>query len=141
MFENPCHMPYDDPSFGFLLGGMPLERDDDYLRDLMRELEGSDEWMHLSVLTSGSDGEEFKRHFHLLLLVDAGFLAPMTAKMQTFRITNAGHDFLSVTRRSEAWEAAKAASRHIGGASIQMLYRAAEGFARQKLAELGIPLA
>ncbi len=141
MHQTPCYAAFDDPSFCFLLEGMPLERDDDYLRDLLRELEASDEWMHLSVLNIGSDADEHKRHFHILLLVDAGLLAPMSAKMQTFRITNAGHDFLAVTRRSETWEAAKAASRHIGGASIQMLYRAAEGLARQKLADLGVPLA
>jgi hypothetical protein len=117
-----------------------MERNDDYLRSLLLELEASDDWMHLSVLTSGSDEAENERHFHIMLLVDAGLMAPMSAKMQTFRITNSGHDFLALTRQSERWEAAKSAVRHIGGASIQMLYRAAEGLARQKLIEMGVPL-
>lgn len=117
-----------------------MERDDDFLRSLLLEMEAGDEWMHMSVLTNSSDEAEYKRHFHIMLLVDAGLMSPMSAKMQTFRITNSGHDFLALTRQNERWEAAKSAVRHIGGASIQMLYRAAEGLARQKLIELGVPL-
>lgn len=141
MFANPHGAPYDDPSFGYLLGGDPLERDDDYLRELLQEMEAGSDWTHLSVLTMSASEEGRKRHFHILLLVDAGLMASMGEKMQSFRITNAGHDFLALTRRNDAWEAAKAATRHLGGASVQMLYRAAEGYARQKLAEFGIPLA
>lgn len=140
--QNHCPPPHDDPSFGLLLaGGFELQRDDDYLRALLQEMEQSDEWMHLSGLYSSMTAEDAKRHFHVLLLVDAGFLAPMKAGGSAFRITNTGHDFLALTRKSETWEATKAASKHLGGASLQMLYRVAEGYARNKLAELGIPLA
>lgn len=42
--------------------------------------------------------------------------------------------------RNEAWQAVKDATRHMKGASIQMLYRAAEGMAVQALRDLGVPM-
>lgn len=137
-----CAAPAFDESFFLLISrGFAVQRDDDYARELLREMEASDQWMHVSVLTSSSGPDGLKRHFHVLLLVDAGFLAPMTEKGGTFRITSAGHDFLTMTRQAAAWEAIKAVGRNLGGASLQMLYRIGEGIARQKLAELGLPVA
>lgn len=142
MYIVPCFPSADPASFWALVdAGIPMERDDDYLRELLLEFEGSDTWEHVSVLAIGDRSERLKRHYHVLLLVDGGLMAPLDEKARTFRITNQGHDFLAATRQNEAWEATKNASRHIGGASVQMLARIAEGYARQKLAELGVPLA
>lgn len=140
MFQNRVTAPYADPSFEALLMGDHMERDDDYLRELLQEMEAADEWMHASLLAISSEPDELKRHFHILLLVDAGFLAPMTEAAHTFRITNAGHDFLALSRSNVAWEVAKTAVRHLGGASVQMLYRALEGYAMHKMAEAGVLL-
>lgn len=142
MYIAPCFPPVDPASFWTLVDAeIPMERDDDYLRELLLEFEGSDSWEHTSVLPTSGKLERMKRHYHVLLLVDGGLMAPLDGKARTFRITNQGHDFLAATRQSEAWEATKKASRHIGGASVQMLARIAEGYARQKLTELGVPLA
>ncbi len=139
--QKSCAAPHDDPSFGLILaGGFELQRDDDYLRGLLQEMERSDQWMHLSALMLSMSEEDAKRHYHVLLLVDAGFLAPMKPGGSAYRITNTGHDFLALTRKNDAWEATKSAAGHLGGASLQMLYRVAEGYAKQKLAELGIPM-
>lgn len=123
--------------FSLLLeGGIELERDDDYLRELLLELVSSDSWLHSSPM-SLADAEAQKRRFHILLLVDAGLMAEHG---KLFRITNQGHDFIALTREEKAWTMTKAAVKHIGGASIQMLYRAAEGYALQKLAGAGVPI-
>lgn len=141
MTENRCVWVEGEESFQVLiLGGLKMHRDDDFLRALLQEMEASDQWMHLSAIHLSSPPEEMKRHFHIQLLVDAGMLAAMKSGSSAYRITNAGHDFLGVTRQQEVWEAAKAGVRHLGGASVQMLYRVAEGYARQKLADLGIPI-
>lgn len=142
MLENRCfRIDWDETFWALIQKGTDMKRDDDYLRELLLELEAGDDWMHLSVQTLGDSAEEAKRHFHILMLMDAGFLAPMTAKMQTFRITNTGHDFLAMIRSDDAWSKVKATGSKLGGASVQMLYRIAEGYARQKLADLGVPLA
>lgn len=137
---NHCLGAVFDPSFDMLIvSGAEMQRDDDFLRALLLEFEASSEWWHLSALHHGSPPEELKRHFHVLLLVDAGMLAPLKEGGSTYRITNFGHDFLALTRKKETWEMTKSAARHMGGASIQMLYRVAEGLARSKLADLGVP--
>ncbi len=115
-----------------------MRRDDDYLRDLLLELEASDQWEHMGGIVMGSPPEEMNRHFHLLLLRDADMLEEMHEDV--FRITNAGYDFLALTRDTAAWQATKSAARHLAGASIQMLYRIAEGIALRKLTELGVPI-
>ncbi|MBN9890094.1 DUF2513 domain-containing protein [Salipiger abyssi] len=116
-----------------------MTRDDDYLRELLLEFEADEDWVQVSELLLGPGDDETKRHYHVLLLCDAGMMTGVDEGL--FRLTSAGHDFLELTRQSEAWEATKGASRKLGGASIQMLYRVAEGYARSKLSELGIPLA
>ena len=134
-------LPHQDQFFRALMcGGIELQRDDDYLRELLREFEASDEWAHQSVLSSSSDAEDYKRHYHVLLLVDGGMLAPIAVGGTAFRITMSGHDFLALTRRSEAWEFTKTAAKKMGGASVQMLLRIAEGYACEALAKMGIDL-
>lgn len=115
-----------------------MVRDDDYMRELLLELEASPDWSHLSYLAQDSDAAAFRRHYHVLLLVDAGLLAPTSFGATSYRITNAGHDFIAVTRQNEAWEATKAATRHMGGASVQMLYRVAEALAINGLKAAGV---
>lgn len=142
MLENH----YEEGSGGLLsmmyvIGGKEMRRDDDYLRELLLGFEGSDDWMHMSALTINASTDQMRRHFHVLMMVDAGCLMPLSADSSSFRITNAGHDFLALTRKNEAWEATKAAAKGVGGASLHLLYRAAEGYAMQKLKEVGVPLA
>lgn len=134
-----CSPEMGVPSFWHLVWAeQEMQRDDDYLRALLQQIETGPEWVVISGIDLEPDEAEAKEYYHLLLLHDAGYLAEI--QRDVFRITNAGYDFLAVTRESAAWEAAKGATRHLGGASIQMLYRVAEGFARQKLADLGIPM-
>lgn len=138
--------PSDRSFWRLIQSGREMRRDDDYLRALLMKLEAEDDWQYLFSLGSREEDdpqadEEEREYYHLLLLVDAGFVARSGSEGECYRITNAGHDFLALIRQGDAWEATKAGARHLGGASLQMLYRIAEGYARQKLAELGVPLA
>lgn len=114
-----------------------MERNDDYLRKLLLDMVSSNEWLHMSDTMSGLEDEDF-RYFHMLLLRDAGFVEEMQSDV--FRVTNAGHDFVALTRENATWSAVKTAVSHLSGASVQMLYRVAENMARQKLKEFGVPL-
>lgn len=140
--RNRCIAQVDDVSFWRLItNGRDMRRDDDYLRKLLMELEDHRWWAFPNQLAGGDDAEAEKRYYHMLLLVDGGLMAPVDDKGVSLRITNAGHDFLAMTRDSEKWEAVKGAAHKLGGASVQMLYRIAESYARQKLVDIGIPLA
>lgn len=137
MFETGCKQDIIERIFSQLMhGGFELERDDDYLRELMLETVSRDRWLHSAPLIR-ADAEAQKRHFHILLLVDAGLMAQHG---QLFRVTNQGHDFVALTREDDAWKFVKTSLKHVGGASIQMLYRAAEAYALLKLEEAGMKL-
>lgn len=142
LVKNRCFDIAWDESFWVLIQmGAKVKRDDDYIRALLLEMEASAEWLHISALTMGASEDEVRKHFHMRLLADAGMLEESGKSGGVFRITNAGHDFLALIRKNENWEATKNVAANMGGASIQMLYRIAEGYAKQKLAEFGIPIA
>lgn len=138
MCMNPCADDAELQSFWALIQkGVTMKRDDDYMRQLLLDIEAGEDWSFDNILWVEADDEDEKRHFHVLLLADAGFL--VRYGRDSYRISNSGHDFLALTRRSESWEATKKAAGHVGGASLQMLLRVAEGLARQKLSEMGLP--
>lgn len=142
MAANPCHGIAWDESFWTLIQmEAEVQRDDDYMRELLLELEASPDWLHIGGLALGADHEEQRRHFHMRMLCDAGMLEETGRSGGVFRITNAGHDFLAMIRQNENWQATKEMARRLGGASLQMLYRIAEGYARQRLTEYGVPVA
>lgn len=142
MEGNHCGLVAWDQSFWLLVQmGTTMQRDDDYLRELMLEMEASPDWLHVSALAIHSSQEQLRKHYHMRLLADAGMLEESGRSGGVFRITNTGHDFLAMIRKNENWEATKETARQLGGASIQMLYRIAEGLVRQKLVDMGFPIA
>ena len=139
MAENRCYLiDWDETFWRMIQKGAEMRRDDDYLRELLFKLEADEGWNYIF---SPDTEEEEREYYHLMLLADADLLERSGTFGEMWRITNAGHDFIALTRRNEAWEKVKGAGARIGGASVQILYRIAEGYARQKLTELGIPLA
>ena len=117
-----------------------MRRDDDYIRELMLELEACDEWVIFFQLLDDSDAVATRRYYHLRLLADAGFLEETGRHSGNFRITNSGHDFLGLIRDDTIWGKTRHAVSHLGGASLQMLSTVAEAYLRQGLAKLGVPL-
>lgn len=139
MFENRCppHVATDSV-MEIISWGQGVERNDDMIRQLLLDIEAQPDPLYLMPLHLGMTPEERVRYYHMRLLVDAGMLEESGKNGGVFRMTNAGHDFLALTRQSQAWEAVKTAAAKLGGASVQMLLQIAEGIARQKLAEIGI---
>lgn len=139
MAENRCYLiEWNETFWRIIQKGAYMRRDDDYLRELLFKLEANEGWNYIF---SSDTEEDDREYYHLMLLADADLLEQSGSFGESWRITNAGHDFIALTRQNEAWAKVKAASAKIGGGSVQMLVRIAEGYARQKLTELGIPLA
>jgi hypothetical protein len=88
----------------------------------------------------GATPQDRIKYFHLRLLADAGFLEESGRSGGVFRMTNAGHDFLSVIRSDTAWARTKEAARPLMGASLGMLRDIALGYARQSLRDMGVPI-
>ena len=70
-------------------------RDPELLIDLLKEMSDDDLGRMIVPLTMGADKNEFNRHHHAELLVDAGHADWTSMDQQVVRITNAGYDFLA----------------------------------------------
>ena len=99
-----------------------MQRDDDYLRQLLLEMEADPfcRFPGASGVMSPSESET-KRDHHMALLLQAELLAPAGGMVE---MINAGHDFLANTRKNENWEAIKAAHRRAGWFSVSIMQRA-----------------
>lgn len=115
-----------------------MKRDDDYLRSLIVEIQDSDRWIVMSDLTHSSDEDDFRRHFHILMLVDAGLVAPFSRA--TYRLTDAGQTFAAQVRDDGAWSRIKAAANAATGHSVALLADIARAYALDALKRWGVPL-
>lgn len=111
-----------------------MRRDDDYLRDMLRAMEASDDWLHLVGYEEDQVAAD-KSLFHAKLLCDEGFLEEVRPCSE-YRMTNKGHDFVATTRDDKIWGKTKAALSKLGGHSVTMLFQVAEGYARAKLRDI-----
>lgn len=123
-----------------IVEGVEVKRDDDLVRRLLLDIEASSEPIHLFALHMNMTADERTTYYHLKLLADAGFLEETGARGGTFRITNAGHDFLAAIRDEGSWGKVKAASRALGGVGLGMLKEIGLGYLRAKAVEMGVPL-
>lgn len=111
-----------------------MQRDLDYMRKMLAELEASDEWQHaIGLFDEPGEGDE-KRDYHVMLLRDEGFLERMQPGI--YRMTARGHDFLDHTRDDTIWRKSKEAVARLKDHSISMLMDVAEGYVRAKLREI-----
>ena len=123
-----------------LTWGEQMQRDDDLARQILLDIEALPDPLYEFGLYYGTAQEDRIRYYHLRLLADAGFLEESGETGGMWRITNAGHDFLNLTRKPETWERAKAAARGLSGFSLGILRDIALGYVRQELTRLGLPL-
>jgi hypothetical protein len=119
------------------VGGM--RRDDDLIRDMMLELEEDADWIVIWV-PNQNDPVEMAKYYHLRLLADEGFLEVTGRFQQSFRITNAGHDFLALMREAGLWGQIKAKAKAAPGHSLRFLFEIGQSLVREKLREIGVPL-
>ena len=111
-----------------------MKRDYDYLRELMFEIEEKESHQYIFPLLMSQSREEQKKHHHLSLLCDKGFLEQLNDHV--YRMTSAGHDFIESVRDGGIWEKTKVAVAETGGnASIELINRLAQGYLKKKIAE------
>ena len=110
-----------------------MKRDDDFIRKLLLEYEGNDEWLLITPgNTHDAKPDERRERYHVLLMMDAGLLTEVGKG--TFRISNAGHDYLEAIRDEGIWTKTKAAVAGTGGsASLEIIKALALGFLKAKI--------
>lgn len=116
-----------------------MKRDDDFIRQMLLELEASDDIFLLAPLTMGSTEEEVKRYQHAELLCDAGFFEARNDGV--YRMTNQGYDYLEAIRSNAVWDQTKRGAAAIGGATLGIMKDLAVAYLKQEAkAKLGIDL-
>ncbi len=88
-----------------------MKRDDDFIRELLFEIEASDDPYLIADLVMSPSAEDLKRHMHAKWLSDAGLL--LEENDGVFRITNQGHDYLAAIRDDGIWKKTKAAASRV----------------------------
>jgi hypothetical protein len=117
-----------------------VRRDNEYIRELLFEIEAEPSHLFLAPLTLGGSEEEAKKHYHAELLCDAGFLSQEN-EGGVYRMTSQGHDYLDAIRSDTVWKKTKDGATAIGGATLGMLGELAKAYLKQEAAEkLGITL-
>jgi hypothetical protein len=82
-----------------------VKRDNDLIRSLLLEFESADRATLIFPDYAGKDSIYSKRHYHVQLLCDSGFLC--REGKSGYRISNSGHDFLDAMRDEGIWKKTK----------------------------------
>ena len=108
-----------------------MKRDDDLLRQLLLEMESSEEWLFDDDPGEGQLDE--RRAYHLHLLNDLGFVS---RNRFTFRMTARGHDYLDAVRDEGVWAKTKRSVQETGGsATVEIIKEIAIAFLKKKLSD------
>lgn len=82
--------------------------------------------------TIGASAEARRLRGHVLLLMDAGYVA--TVGKGTFRLTSLGHDYIAAIRDESIWQKTMANVRESGGnATLEIIKRIANRLLEQQL--------
>jgi len=111
-----------------------MKRDDDFLRSVLFEFEEKKDWVFLLREHMSMSDEERRFQYHVLLAADAGLVAPVTES--SYRLTNAGHDYLDAVRDEGIWETTKKHVAETGGnATLEIVKQLAVGALKKKISE------
>ncbi|MDE0508892.1 MAG: DUF2513 domain-containing protein [Gammaproteobacteria bacterium] len=109
-----------------------MKRDDDFLRELLIQMEESND--RIFIVPNTLDGANSKEIHHILILCDYGYAEQLND--HAYRLTAHGHDFIDSIRDDSVWEKTKAAVAETGGnATIEMIKTLATGFLKKKVSE------
>lgn len=123
-----------------------MKRDMDLVRELLLKLESLPlEPGHALVLMPESSEVATGEHsgaeieYHLSLILEAGFvedvdLHPMRGITFT-RLSWRGHEFLDTIRSPQVWHETKSGIAKIGGASVELAWEIAKGYAKHLVKE------
>ncbi len=116
-----------------------MKRDDDYLRDLLIELEAQEDYVTIIYEHLSMNDEENKKLYHVNLLCDVGFMTQINE--HAYRMTNDGHDYLETIRNDAVWQKTKEGAAKIGGATLGIMKDIALAYVKKEAAEkLGMTL-
>lgn len=116
-----------------------MKRDDDFIRELLFEIEASEDSYLIAVRIVSPSAEDLKRYMHAKWLSDAGLFVEESDGV--FRITNQGHDYLAAIRDDGIWRKAKAAASSAGGVSLGVMKDIAIAYVKQELSvRLGLQI-
>ena len=109
-----------------------MQRDDEYIRDLLFEIEQQDDYLILIPQTFNASVADRKKLYHVQLLCDSGYMIQISDA--GYRLTSQGHDFISSIRDEGIWNKTKAAVAATGGnATLEVIKSLASGFLKKKI--------
>ena len=109
-----------------------MQRDDEYIRDLLFEIEKQDDYLMLIVQTLNASIADRKKWYHAQLLCDSGYLLQINDA--GYRLTAEGHDFIASIRDEGIWEKTKATVAEMGsGVSLQIMKSLAYELLKEKI--------
>ena len=113
-----------------------MKRDNDYLRNLLFEIEDDSGYATFVPLSISMSDDVKKRYYHVQLLCDEGLLVKLNEKETSgYRLTSQGHDFIEAVRDKGIWEKTKETVAETGGnATMEILKTLAQGFLKKKIA-------
>jgi hypothetical protein len=120
-----------------------MKRDMDLVRELLLKLEAEPFDGNVWLLNPDSLG--IKDHtqdqiaYHLLLLIDSGFLEgerALSGEFMSRKLTWAGHDFLDSVRDPKIWRATKERVKEAGGFTMELLAGVAKEIISHNLVRL-----
>ncbi|QRN79485.1 MAG: DUF2513 domain-containing protein, partial [Nocardiopsis sp. BM-2018] len=108
-----------------------MKRDNDLIRALLLEMEAKGDFRFDPI--EGTPEEDIdKRIYHLKLLGDAGYVAPVGK--YSYRLTNHAHDFIEAMRDEGIWNRTKDAVAKSGGnATLDIIKQIAVGFLKKQI--------
>ena len=114
-----------------------MKRDNEYLRELLFEIESNDNYLIFVPLSLGMSAEEQRGHYHVHLLCDVGYMVKASDSPNAgYRLTSQGHDFIEAIRDKGIWEKTKEAVAETGGnATLEMVKALASGLLKKKISE------
>ncbi len=111
-----------------------MQRDNDYIRELLFELESQNDYLLLHPQTLGASLASRKKSYHLQLLCDAGYLTQLTDS--GFRMTSQGHDLIESIRDEGIWQTTKKKVAETGGnATFEIIQSLALGLLKTKISK------
>lgn len=118
-----------------------MKRDNDFIRNLLFEMEEFDDIVMEIPWDISSNAEEKKRYHHAQLLCNAGFFQEIEPDSGVYRMTSQGYDYLESIRSNNIWEKTKAATAEINGATLGIMGDLARAYLKQELkAKLNIDI-
>ena len=118
-----------------------MKRDMDLIRQLMLQVESSQEPSSIQLIPEGASDEEAERIIeHLRMLVDdVEFLTGIPAHTLAgnnwldLKLTWEGHDFLDSVRDPEIWKKTKTGAMAAGGFTVDLLKDLAKGLIKKQI--------